>query len=174
MLRNLLLYRLVLLNLCGVVITLWCWQRGYVAAMYEGDSSRITLIITGLFLVGLVSVFVRAVKVSRLLNKVKGGHPVDLNGAKLSEKAAHIDDIPGWLTTLGLLGTVIGFFVALNGVGGNDLVSASGVQKVTAQLMGGMRIALTTTIIGAVFGLWLEINRRVLKTATVTLIEDAK
>lgn len=174
MLRNLLLYRLVLLNLCGVAIALWCWQRGYIAAMYENDSSRITLIITALFLVGMISAFVRAVKVSRLLNKVKADEKVDLNGAKLAEKAAHLDDIPAWIVTLGLLGTVIGFFAALDGVHQNDLVSASGVQKVTAQLMSGMRIALTTTIVGAALGLWIEINRRILKTATVMLVEDAK
>jgi hypothetical protein len=76
--------------------------------------------------------------------------------------------------TLGLLGTVIGFAMALSGVDSASLASAAGVQKVAGQLMAGMRTAINTTIVGAVLGLWLDVNRRMIRTATVSLAEDAR
>jgi len=76
--------------------------------------------------------------------------------------------------TLGLLGTVIGFAMALSGIDAASLASPAGVQKVAGQLMAGMRIAINTTIVGAVFGLWLDVNRRMVRTATVSLAEDTR
>jgi hypothetical protein len=174
MLKNLLLYRLAILNLSGFAFAGWAWQLGYVEAVYAGDESRITLIITALFAVGLASAWVRARKISRLLNLSKENRALVVLGAKLLEKAAHLDDIVNWLVTLGLLGTVIGFAMALSGVDSASLASPAGVQKVAGQLMAGMRIAINTTIVGAVFGLWLDVNRRVVRTATVSLAEDTR
>lgn len=173
MLSNLLLYRLAILNLCGFAVVVWAWQQGYVEAVFD-EETRITLIIAGLFIVGLGSAWVRAIKVSRLMNQVKRGDALTVEGPKLLEKGAHLDDIVNWLVTLGLLGTVIGFAIALSGIDAASLASASGVQKVSGQLMAGMRVAIMTTIVGAICGLWLDINRRMIRTATVSLVEDAR
>ena len=174
MLKNLLLYRLAILNLAGFAFAAWAWQLGYVEAVYAGDESRITLMITALFVVGLASAWVRARKIARLLNLSKENRALVVRGTKLLEKAAHLDDIVNWLVTLGLLGTVIGFAMALSGVDSASLASPAGVQKVAGQLMAGMRIAINTTIVGAVFGLWLDVNRRMVRTATVSLAEDTR
>jgi hypothetical protein len=174
MLKNLLLYRLAIFNLAGFAFAGWAWQLGYIEAIYAGDESRITLMITALFAVGLASAWVRAQKVSRLLNLSKENRALVVPGGKLLEKAAHLDDVVNWLVTLGLLGTVIGFAMALSGVDAESLASPAGVQKVAGQLMAGMRIAINTTIVGAVFGLWLDVNRRMIRTATVSLAEDAR
>jgi hypothetical protein len=174
MLKNLLLYRLAILNLSGFAFAAWAWQLGYVEAVYTGDKSRITLAITALFAVGLVSAWVRAQKIARLLNLSRQNRGLVVPGAKLLEKAAHLDDIVNWLVTLGLLGTVIGFTMALSGIDAASLTSPAGVQKVAGQLMAGMRVAINTTIVGAVLGLWLDVNRRMLRTATVSLAEDAR
>jgi len=68
MLKNLLLYRLAILNLGGFAFAVWAGLLGYVEAVYAADESRITLAITALFAVGLASAWVRARKISRLLN----------------------------------------------------------------------------------------------------------
>jgi hypothetical protein len=71
MLKNLLLFRLAILNLAGFAVAAWAWQLGYIEAVYAGDESRITLVITTLFAGGLASAWVRAQKVSRLLDLSK-------------------------------------------------------------------------------------------------------
>lgn len=174
MLRNLLIYRMAIFNACAFACVGWAWQRGYVESVFSGDVSRLSYVIVGLFLIGLVSCFNRAAKVSRLLNRVKAGIPVSFNGPKLVEKSAHIAFISSACITLGLLGTVIGFSVALSGVTESSLSSAGGVQEVASHLMTGMRIAINTTLVGGFAALWLDICMRMLQTATVSVIEDAK
>lgn len=174
MLQNLLIYRMLIVNACGGALVVWAWQQGYVETVYAGDISRLTYVITGLFIIGLVSSFIRASKVSGLLNQVKAGNRVSVNGPKITEKAAHLADISNWLVILGLLGTVIGFFIALSGVDQNGLASASGVQMAVGKLMEGMQVAFTTTLLGGFLSLWLDINRRMIATATVSLVEDSR
>jgi len=61
------------------------------------------------------------------------------------------------LVRLGLIGTVLGFVVALSGVA---LVSdAAAVSGMVSKLILGMSIALYTTLVGAVCSLWLAFNR---------------
>ena len=174
MLRNLLIYRIAIFNACGGVMLGWAWQRGYVESAFAGDVSHLTYAIAALFLVGLISCFIRAGKISTQLNIVKQGKYVGrVNGPKTLEKIAHLSDIANWLITLGLLGTVIGFAIALSGVDQNGLASASGVQQAASKLMEGMRVAFTTTLAGGFLGMWIDINRRMIRTAAVSLVEDA-
>jgi hypothetical protein len=174
MLKNLLVYRLVIFNACCIALVVWGAMRGYVQEVVLGDTSRITYVIIALFLAGMWSVGARTLRVSRLLNDIKAKKKVDPDGIKFVAKGEHIDDISGWLVTLGLLGTVIGFIMALTSMDQSALSTASGVQQSIGQLVGGMRVAIFTTLSGGVFGLWLDINRRILKTATVCMLADAK
>jgi len=65
------------------------------------------------------------------------------------------------LIFLGLIGTVIGFILALSGI---DPAAAGKVENVSAMvsmLINGMSVALYTTLVGAVFYIWLIINYRI-------------
>ena len=77
---------------------------------------------------------------------------------------------PFGLVFLGLIGTVIGFIIALSGV---DPAAATEVENVAAMistLINGMSVAMYTTLIGSVLYIWLIINYRILVTGTVDLI----
>lgn len=173
MLSNLLIYRLLILNISAVAVMVWAGLQGYVREVIVGDTSRITVAIIVLFLIGMWSIGVRTWKVSTSLNRLKAGKTVDADGIKFLAKGEHIDDISSWLVTLGLLGTVVGFIMALASMDQSAMSTAQGVQQSIGQLVGGMKVAIYTTLAGGVFGLWLDINRRILKTATVLMIQDA-
>jgi len=174
MLWNLLIYRLVLFNMAGMVCVAWAAQHGYVEQVIENDASRLVFVMVGLFVVFMVSLFSRAVRVSRALNRLKVGEaPAPrINREKFLAKGAHLADIPNWLVTLGLLGTVIGFALAISGVDRDALNTASGVQTAIAELMAGMRVAISTTLVGGFLALWADINRRMLHTSTISMLED--
>lgn len=174
LLSHLLFYRLLILNLIGVVAFVAAWQKGWVSAVLDGDSTGMVYGIAGLFIVGMVSLLIRAAKVTAGLNALKRLELRSTNSTKFLEKAAHLEDIPNWLTVLGLLGTVIGIMIALSGIDLNSLATPEGTKKALAVLMEGMRVAFCTTIAGGVLGLWFDFNRRILKTATVLMLEDMK
>ena len=180
MLKNLLIYRLIIFNVCGAAFLIWAWQRGYITTLFDGDTSRICYLIAALWAVGLYSTAIRAATVSGQINRLKAARArssmsaLSVSAPKLLEKAAHLDDIPNSLVTLGLIGTVVGSAMALNGIDSSLLTTAAGVQKIAGQFINGASVAIYTTIVGAILGLWTEVNRRMLKTATIALIEDAR
>jgi hypothetical protein len=83
-----------------------------------------------------------------------------------------IQRMPEWLATIGLLGTVIGFSIALSGIGDATVSNASGIKSMVGNMLGGMRIAINTTIVGVVLGMWTEVNVRMLLTASGSYWSD--
>lgn len=169
MLSNLLLFRLIIVNTCGAVALAYAYQRGFVGMVFEADSSRICYAIAALFAVGMISVFQRALKVSTAMNAIKAGKRPDIDGIKFMAKGDHITDIAQWLAVLGLIGTIVGFIAALSGISADMKPEA-----LIGQLISGMAVAFFTTLAGAITGLWLEICNRILRTASVSMVVDAK
>jgi flagellar motor component MotA len=60
--------------------------------------------------------------------------------------------------TLGLIGNVVGFILALQNIDTGSLGTAEGVQKVAASLLAGMGVAFCSTLVGAVAALWISVN----------------
>lgn len=173
MLHNLLIYRLAIVQIVGVALVAWSWSAGWVEQAVEADRSRIVFVIAAVFLLATASLFRRAFKVARALNAMKDGivgprdHP-----DKMLEKAGHLDDVPEILTVLGLTGTLVGIIFALHGITADDFASIQGVQQIAGQMLAGMGVAFYTSLVGMVFAVWATINRRILRTATVSLIAD--
>lgn len=169
MLKSLLIFRLVVLNASLFAFVAWAAMRGYVTTLFEGESTGIGYGIVALFAVGLIALAQRAYKVSNALNLLKVGEVVD--GSKFTAKNAYIGDIAVWLVTLGLIGNIVGFAVAIDGLdlsGGADAALGA-----IAQMIGGMKVAFYTTLIGTALGLWTDINFRILTTATDLFAKDA-
>lgn len=169
MLNNLLVMRLAVINICAAAAVVYAWQLGLVQMVYAADTSYICYAITALFAVGLLSVFQRALKVSRLLNAIKADEHPFISAAKFVAKGDFIADIAQWLAVLGLTGTIVGFIAALHDIN----IDASEPKALIEQLIGGMSIAFFTTLLGGITGLWLELCNRILRTATACMIADA-
>lgn len=134
-------YRFCIFNGIGLALFVWAWMLGYVRQVFEGDVSHISYIISVLFICALI----RAVY-----------------ACFSGRSTAFLDDVETWLVTLGLIGNVVGFVLALRGIDLTSLSQAEGAQRVASQLLAGMGVAFYSTLVGAVLALWLSMGRRVL------------
>ena len=124
-----------------------------------------------LFAIGWGWTLKECIKLSLLLDtaKVIGyPHKTIYSKDKAAVKVEWLESISEWLVGLGLLGTVIGFSIALSGIDQTSLMQAQGAQSSVGTLMSGMRIALNTTLLGASLAIWHQINLRMFRTAFVS------
>lgn len=91
---------------------------------------------------------------------------------RLGRRIATVRHIANSLVFLGLIGTVIGFIIALSGVDPSRAADADNVADMVATLISGMSVALNTTLVGAVLYVWLIVNYRLLSSATVDLLTE--
>jgi biopolymer transport protein ExbB/TolQ len=81
-----------------------------------------------------------------------------------------VRNVAGSLVILGLIGTVIGFIIALSGVQPEQAADVKAITPMISTLISGMSTALYTTLVGSVLNIWLMINYHVLAGGTVKLI----
>jgi biopolymer transport protein ExbB/TolQ len=89
---------------------------------------------------------------------------------RLSYRIAIVRNIGNTLVLLGLIGTVLGFIVALSGVDPARAADIAAVGPMVSTLVSGMSTALYTTLVGAVLNVWLMANHQLLAGGTVKLI----
>lgn len=174
MLNNLLIYRLVIFNVLYAAGVAWAWQRGFVADMFINDGSHMTYVAAALFFAGTLSLFWRSIKVGGALNRLKAGASLRINAAKFTEKNAHLDDIGDLIVTVGLTGTAIGVVIMLHSFNPESLSDPAKVVETATMLGNGIGTAFRSTIVSAIVWMVHIVNLRMLKTATVLMIEDAK
>lgn len=190
----LLLLRFLLINLLGFGLVGAAYVQGWVEMVYVADVSNLSIVISAVFLAALGYCAMRVFETSHELNQVKafdplvssvtGDYAAKLRGRsgesrsilasslrlKMSQRIALVRHAAGSLVLLGLIGTVIGFIIALSGV---DPESASDVQSIApmvSSLIEGLSTALYTTLIGSVLNVWMMINYRLLAGGTVKLV----
>lgn len=169
-LRWLLLFRFILVNALLACLAMALTASGYVAPVFETDSSRITYGIAGLFVIAWAGSAFHAWRISGWLNEqqteiLPAG---EADRDKAFAKMAWLDYVAEILVSLGLIGTVVGFSMALAGVAQDTLGQASGAQSAVVFLMQGMQVALNTTLLGAALALWQGCNVLMLRTAATT------
>jgi hypothetical protein len=168
MLTNLLIYRFALINTAFAVVAGYAVNEGWAADLYGGDITHLTLAITVLFIVAWIWTAREIIAAGTMLNRARRRDPLPATAAMRDKDIGKIEwlgECSGWLVGLGLLGTVIGFSIALGSIDKDSLASASGVSTSVQTLMSGMAVAINTTILGTVLGLWNEVNVRMLTTA---------
>ncbi len=178
------LYRHLLLLRFGVVNTVACallaaaWLQGWVGFVFAADTSHIVAAIAAVFVAGLALCARRIVQTSRELTLGLGpkGDTLSPTSAepalrlRLAARIAAVRHIANSLVILGLIGTVVGFIVALAGVDPDTAGDVGAIAPMVSALIGGMSIALHTTLVGAVLNVWLMVNYRLLETGTAHLL----
>ncbi|MPY72205.1 MAG: hypothetical protein GEU92_19270 [Alphaproteobacteria bacterium] len=81
---------------------------------------------------------------------------------QLASRIAIIRYVANILVLLGLIGTVLGFVIALSAVSAEGSGDVSKVAPMVAKLLVGMSVALYTTLVGTVLHLWLSANYHLL------------
>ncbi|NQU71862.1 MAG: MotA/TolQ/ExbB proton channel family protein [Rhodospirillales bacterium] len=89
---------------------------------------------------------------------------------RLSHRISVVRHIANSLVLLGLIGTVVGFIIALSGVDPQKAADVASISPMVSTLIRGMSTALYTTLVGGVLNLWLTVNYQHLATGTVKLI----
>ena len=191
----LLILRYILVNSIGLAFLLALMSQGYVKKAFDADVTNMILVIIGLFAIGFITAFLRTLWISKELNQANSSIPNEnslaaefINSAegldassrsnlaaslriKLSTKINHIKFIANTLVILGLIGTVIGFIIALSGVDGSGVSSdPEEVSKMVAVLISGMSVALYTTLAGSICSVWLNLCYQILSTGANRLL----
>jgi hypothetical protein len=192
--RYLLLLRFTVVNLVALALFGAAWFKGWVAMILAGDSTHLVVLIAGVFAYGLVRCAGKIYSASMELNQLRElplsgpsqlrsyldnirGHDAQsraINAAalkmRLLSEIGSVRHIANSLVFLGLLGTVIGFIMALSGVDADTAGDVKSIAPMVTTLIDGMSVALYTTLVGAVLNIWLMLNYRLLEGGTVALL----
>jgi MotA/TolQ/ExbB proton channel family len=192
--RYLLLLRFLLANLLALALVGAAAGQGWIGMIFAPDTGGYSLAIVAVFLVGWVWSAQRALQISRELNEIKEAQvhsraalPEYLRQSegrdaqsrallasvlrlKLASRIAPIRHIANSLVLLGLIGTVIGFVIALSGVRPELASDVDAIGPMVSTLISGMSIALHTTLVGSLLHLWLMVNVRLLEGGSVKLL----
>ena len=192
--RYLLVVRFALINLVAAALLVATYMQGWLDGVFAERLREMSGAIFLVFLYGLAVCGVRVWRHSVELNQLKAGVPDPESRAgqylsrapgaspesrilqagmlrlKLTNRIVVVRHIANALVFLGLIGTVIGFIIALSGIDPESASSAENVAAMVTTLIGGMSVALYTTLIGAVLYIWLIVGYRILVTGTVDLI----
>ena len=192
--RYLLLLRYSLVNAVGLVFILVVYSQGYLNKAIKSDVTNVVVLIIFIFLIGLMLASLKAFWISRELNHayslqkkensllndfIKKSKKLDASSRSnlisstrinISVKISNIKFIANILVILGLIGTVIGFIIALSGVDGSVSSNPDEVGKMVASLVQGMSVALYTTLAGSILSVWLNICYQILSNGANRLI----
>ena len=191
--QYLLLLRFAAVNLIGFALLGGAYWQGWFGVVVAADSTGLSIAIFAAFLMGLVICTRKVWQASVELNRAKavdrrldarvgrylaevGGRAADSRALsasalrlKLFSRIAVVRQTANTLVVLGLIGTVVGFIMALSGVRPEAAGDPSAIGPMVSTLIAGMAVALYTTLVGAVFNVWLTIAYHVLATGTVNM-----
>ena len=168
MLKNLLIFRLIILNSLGALGLVWLFLSGEIEKYYQADTTYIAIVTCVLFLLGLVMLFIRAVKISLLWNKIKRNVYVPLDVDKFKAKTIPLFGWSNQIVNMGFLGMLLGLSLAM--VGMQRALSSSGNMAVS--MSEGINVAITTSIVGTGLGIWFELNLMMVAVAMECMFAD--
>ena len=197
--KYLLLFRWLLVNVVGFFLLSVAYMYGWIDMVLVADQTFISVLIFGAFMWGLLISGIRTFKTSRELSYAKTGSdkskwkkvmdnlydekvsPAQIIEALRTKMIARIS-IVKWLANslvmMGLIGTVVGFIIALSGVDPAFASDITLIGKMVATLISGLGTAMYTTLVGSILNLWLLANYHILAEGTsnlfATLLESKR
>jgi biopolymer transport protein ExbB/TolQ len=186
--RWLLLTRFLLINGAGAALLSAAWVSGSLDDIIATDTTRLCALIFAVFVAGLGIAAYRVCVLSDELNRAPGSKAskalqamqrTDSTGRasiaaalrlKLAQRAGTLRWVSGTLVMLGLIGTVVGFMIALSGVDADTAGDVAAIGPMVSALIEGLGVALTTTLVGSVLSIWTVINCRLVEGASVQLL----
>ena len=192
--KFLLVLRFSLINILGIIFLIVTYTQGYIAKAIDADITNVILLIFVLFLLGLIISGIRtfwiskqlnyATEKSKELNSITNHYLENIKNLdasarsnlasslriKLANKINLVKFIANTLVILGLIGTVIGFIIALSGVDGSVSSDPEEISKMITTLIQGMSVALYTTLAGSICSVWLNICYHILSSGANKLL----
>ncbi|MDP6516193.1 MAG: MotA/TolQ/ExbB proton channel family protein [Alphaproteobacteria bacterium] len=198
---NALLYKWLLTNSFAVLILYVAWLQDWIALVIESDASYLSLAMGVIFLILWAFSSYHILVANREIGRFADGHGEGVAADyfdKLRQKSrnlnGHVVDqailagalrvrlmtpiqvigyVANTLILLGLIGTVVGFVIAVGGLG-DSIAQGEDVERVKGvlgQIVNGMGIALFTTLVGSILGgIWLQLHYQLLLRAVANLV----
>ncbi|RMD89601.1 MAG: hypothetical protein D6811_11965 [Alphaproteobacteria bacterium] len=187
-------FRLGLFNLAALALVGAAFGQGWVQQVFLADSTGLTWAILAVFLAGIGVSLTAALRLAAERDTLEGGrrrpeswvaaHREATRGrcagsrsiaagalrARVGAALQPLRHLAGSLVLLGLIGTVLGFIMALSGVGAGIATDVGQVGEMVTRLIEGMSVALYTTLEGSVLSLWLTVNHQILSAAASGLV----
>jgi len=188
--KYLLLFRWLLVNVVGFFLLSVAYMYGWVDMVLIADQTFISVLIFGTFLWGLLISGIRTFKTSRELNyaktdidkskwkkvidnlydeKVSPAQVIEALRTKMIARMSIVKWLANSLVMMGLIGTVVGFIIALSGIDPAFASDITLIGKMVATLISGLGTAMYTTLVGSVLNLWLLANYHILAEGTANL-----
>jgi len=123
------LVRFLGINILGLAALTAAWFQEWVQMIWEADISRLSVAIFGLLVVSQGFVYFKKLDLIYYTGRS--------------------------MVLLGLIGTVLGFIVALGNISAEQLSNFDNLAPMVNTLISGMSVALYTTLVGSVSYLWL-------------------
>ena len=192
--RYLLFLRFVAINGTGLVLLGAIWMQGWIDRILAADDTHICKTIFTLFVVGVAWTGQKVLMLSRELNALEShplgvgarstavlremasrdGHTRTALAAALRLKLLHritpVRHMASTLVMLGLIGTIVGFIIALSGVNQAAVTDAAAIGPMVATLLHGMAMALYKTLVGSVLNVWLMVDYRLLEAGATHVL----
>ena len=194
--RYLLVFQFAVVNLAAFALLGAAYLQGWLTAVVQGDSTGLSIAIFAVFLGGLTVCSRKIWAISCELNCVRNFDPCRRSWAatylaevagrgsgsraitesalrvRTSSRIIVVRHVANSLVLLGLIGTVLGFIIALSGVDPNAVSDIRAISPMVTDLIGGMSVALYTTLVGSVLNLWLIVNYHMLVGGAARLTTD--
>jgi uncharacterized membrane protein (DUF485 family) len=194
--RHLLVLRFALLNIVASGLLVAVYLQGWLDDALQGYTAWLTLAICAVFVFGLLLCTLHIWRTNHELNATRQDDPprlsrvgayltgvsgrsaesrtimANLLHSRLASQIVVVRQTADSLVFFGLVGTVIGFIIALSGVDPQSSTEIDEVAPMVATLVAGMSIALYTTLVGSVLHVWLMVNHRLLATGTSQLFNN--
>lgn len=191
---NLFLLRFAVLNILALSLVVIGWMEGWIHRIIDGDVTRISLLIVALFVIGWAICAYHVLQCAQemklltgaasnstekyqeyfaLVEKASADSRLAISEclrSRLYSRISVIRVIANNLVIFGLIGTVIGFVIALAGVDSAKVADAASIGPMVSTLIQGMSVALYTTLVGAVLHVWLIMCYQILAVGTVNLV----
>lgn len=168
--KNLLAYKLIILNVLALVwVVTTDFQSSWLRQMFFSDTTRINYGTAMLFAIVLFLSVRAGLEINGRFTfwrrYVESDHleRPSIRGDMWVKNLDWIDRAAGWMLFLGLIGTLYGLMLSLSAVNTGNLGSTEGIKQIAVQMLAGLRIELSTTVIGALAALWTEINYTLIK-----------
>ena len=200
---NALLYKSLIINSFASLLVYVAWLQGWLLLVFESDASYLSLVMAALFVIFWIVSAYHIVVINREIVRFETRQPEGIAYEyfnKIRAKSIKLDGglvdqfmlagalrvrlmmpihilhyVANMLILLGLIGTVVGFVIAVAGLG-DSLAGGENLQRVQGvlgQIVTGMGVALFTTLVGAILGgLWLQLHYQILERAIAGLVVD--
>jgi len=198
--KNALIYKWLVGNTFAFLLLFMVASQGWIGLVLKSDASYLTWAMAAVFIIFWCISSYQMVRINREITRFMSSSPVGVAaeyyetlrvknrnqaGALLDQgllasalRARMLLDIhntqfvANTLILLGLIGTVVGFVIAVSGLGDTigEGESVERIRGVLGQIINGMGVALFTTLVGSILGgLWLQVHYQMMMKAVLRL-----